>query len=101
MENNIINSSNNLDIAVDLSDSLSLSSWEMEDVQTARKVKEIIDFLNEEKDPYFYLSIMKRTSMKSTMKPVDHFYTYVELQKKTKQLQRQLESVNQELKYYE
>lgn len=80
---------------------LKVGDAELMNPKELSKIREIAEFFNDVPEADFALSRLVRKANNPNLKPLDHIWSYVALQKNKRSIEDKLKSLNHELSFYE
>ncbi len=80
---------------------LKIGDAELMNPKELSKIREIAEFFNDVPEADFALSRLVRKADNPNLKPLDHIWSYVALQKNKRDIEGKLKSITNELSFYE
>lgn len=90
---------NDVTIGAELFYQLQVGQADLLDPKKISMLQEISGFLNEHPDPMFIIGSIARS--RGTQEPLEHFASFVQLNKQRTQAQEQVDKLDKELKFYD
>ncbi len=88
-------------VGAELFKKIGISATQMSDPRIANMVRDISSYLHKQPDPMFTIRTISRSAMRSTRPPIEHFASYVMLEREMEDISGRYNKMKEDIKNIE